>query len=94
MVLRSLLPPSVCSTHSSTWLLYQIGLKKKKKVFTHQNFVLGKLELLHGDHFLTVHGGFQGGLVHQVLQLGSGEAHGSSGNDLGLHSCSDVMNIK
>lgn len=56
-------------------------------VLTHQDFVLGELQLLHGHHVLSVNSSFQGSLVHQVLQLSSGETHRSSGDDLGLYGC-------
>ena len=39
----------------------------------------------HGDHALVGAGGQQGGLVHQVRQVGAGEAGGAAGDDLGFH---------
>ena len=54
---------------------------------THEDLVLGELQLLQGDHVLAVHGRLQGRLVDQVLQVGPREAHGSPGDDTGLDGC-------
>lgn len=54
--------------------------------FTHQDLVLGKLQVFHGDHLFPVHRRLQGRLVHQVLQLRPRETHSTAGNYLCFNS--------
>ena len=54
-------------------------------VLTHEDLVLGELQLPHGDPLPQVHGRLQRRLVHQVLQLRPGEAHRATGYDPRLH---------
>lgn len=60
---------------------------KASSTLTHQDFVLGELQLLHGDHVLTVNCCLQGSLVDQIFQVSAGEADGASGDHIGLDSC-------
>src|SRR5205823_12079154 len=42
----------------------------------------GLVEVVVGDHVAALAGGQQGGLVHQVGQVGAGEAGGAPGHDV------------
>lgn len=54
---------------------------------THEDLVLGELQLFEGHHVFAVHRRLQSRLVDQVLQVGPGEAHCSPGDDPSLHIC-------
>lgn len=60
---------------------------KASPTLTHQDFVFGELQLLHGDHVFTVDCCLQGSLVDQIFQVSTGEADGASGDHIGLNSC-------
>eukprot|EP00657_Telonema_sp_P-1_P008440 TRINITY_DN2960_c0_g1_i7.p1 TRINITY_DN2960_c0_g1~~TRINITY_DN2960_c0_g1_i7.p1 ORF type:complete len:107 (-),score=46.41 TRINITY_DN2960_c0_g1_i7:45-365(-) len=51
----------------------------------HHDLVLGFLELGHTDHALALAGGEQGGFVHEVREIGAGEARRTARNNLGIH---------
>ena len=63
-------------------LLLGLGDDHRAPLHTHQDLVLGVLEVDHLDDLLVLARGQQRGLVHQVGQVGSGEARRAAGQDL------------
>lgn len=62
-----------------------------KSMLTHEEFVFGELQLLHGDHVFTINCCLQCSLVDQIFQVSAGKAHSSPSNNLGLDGCRGHM---
>ncbi len=66
-------------------LLLFVGEEHRLALGTHHDLVLGYFEVVHVDRLAVVAGGGEGGLVDHVGQVGTGEARGSTSEDVEIN---------